>query len=318
MGYQQALADVAAALTEVNDLHDAFVIATTKLQDVTAKLQDITAQVTPPPPPPPPPPSPPPPTEDPRLVALQAQIGADKVGVYTGIETFNDAPAAFAEIASTLQAYGADFALVKMGEGSATWHNGDFASIRQAFFAHGLGCAPYWYCLPQGGQAQIDACIHLAQQFKLLILDCEDEYAGHDAELADLLNALAVAAPSALIIVSGYGDPITRFGPHGWPFHTVATAAKAVYQPQAYFGVWDVYNQHGVDAALQWCDNECAAAFGQAIVLQPAINVQGVKSLADFEAAGRYWKSFKASVVLWEYQQVTAQIVAAVKKGLHE
>lgn len=279
------------------------------LQQTQGKIADIIAQLTPAPPPPPPP------AIDPRLAKLQAQIGAAKVGVYTGVYTANYSWAQFEGIAVDLKNKGADFALVKMGEGGQVWHGGGFAGIRAQFVKHGLGCAAYWYCLPGGGQAQIDHCATLAQQVGMITLDVEDEYKGQGAALQALLDGVCNAAPDAVVIVTGYGDPIFAFG-NTFPHAVIRNSKITAYQPQAYFGVWSRYLRDGVHAALQWCDDECGLAYGQSIVLQPAINVQGVRSLLDFQEAGHFWRPFQASVVIWEYQQVTADIIAAVKRGL--
>lgn len=307
------VAAIQAAVSAVQSLTPALQSAQAQIQSaltlITQDLNTASAAAQPPPPPPPPP-------VDPRLVALQKQFGSDKVGVYTGVWTVNDSAAQFGDIATHLMSIGADFALVKMGQGASVWHGDDFAAIRSAFLQRKLGCAPYWYCTPDGGQVQTDYCAKLAKDFGVLVLDIEDEYAHQDIAMQQLLNGVTNAAPDAVVIVSGYGNPSSHFGVGGWPDHTFATAKVTAYQGQFYFGVWTRYLQGSVAAALQWGVDDCFQAFGKGIILQPAINVQGVKSLADFTAAGAFWKPFKASVVIWEYQQVTADIIAAVKKGL--
>lgn len=265
-----------------------------------------------------PPPPPPPPVVRTGLQKVQDWLGEKTVGVYIGVESHNWSQAQFSQAANTLKSWGADYALVKCGEGGMpVWYGGldGVAAVRKAFADQGLGCAPYWYCLPNGGQAQIDACVTIAKLAGGIVLDCEDEFAGQDVALAALLNGICDVAPDACIIVTGYGSPITRFGPHGWPYHTLATSKIAAYQPQLYFGVWDVYHRAGAHAAIDWGMAQCAQAYGANMVFQPAINIQGV-GLDAFQPAADYLKNWKASLCLWELTQGTAAILKALKTGI--
>lgn len=298
-------------------------IAQTALQ----AAKDALLTYTPPPPPPvvvaapaPPPPiiTPPPPTPlPPRGIArVQAWLGSKTVGVYCGIEFVNDRAAQYdAQVAQPLAAMGADYAIVKCADGATEWYDGTVAAIRSVFFKRGIGFAPYMWCVPGNQNATIRIAIHLAQVCGGVIFDMEDAWAGQDVEMAAILNAVRAAVPTACLIVTGYGDPLTKFGPTGFPFHTIATSKIDAYQPQWYIGVWDVYTQSGYEAAIDWGDKQCGAAFGPNFPLQPAIGLTKLRS-ADIAPLAAYVARWGTSVAVWEFEAATREIVQTLKAAV--
>jgi len=297
---------------------------TTKLVDAQNAIQQVIDYLNTPVPVPIPPPVPvPPPVVTPQpvpqppargLPAIQAWLGTNTLGVYVGIESVSWRAPDFAPVAENLANMNVDYALVKFGERGPEWYDGTLADIKNEFFKRGVGMAPYLYCLPSNVADSIAIANHMCQVCGGVVLDCEDEWQGHDAELATLLNTIRANNPNACIILSGYGDPHFRFGDN-YPHHTIATSGIDGYQPQLYFGVWDVYKQSGWQAAIDWGMTDCGSVLGQNMVMQPAITCEGV-DLAHFAPCATYLKRWHASMVLWEYQLVTPEIVAECKKGL--
>lgn len=122
--------------------------------------------------------------------------------------------------------------------------------------------------------------------------------------------------PKTPIIVSGFGDPITRFGAGGWPFKEMAYWADG-YGPQWYYGVWSVYADHGVKAAINWADSQCGAAFGERFPMVPELSIysiytdSGILPHHDITTGENYSKDWKAPVFWWEYSNMNASIAAA-------
>jgi hypothetical protein len=266
-----------------------------------------------------PPPSPAPTPVKPGLGRVQNWLGEKTVGVYFGTYTSEWRAPQFLQAAQTLKAWGADYGVVKFGidnEQSLEWYDGTAADIRNAFISQGLGMSPYLYILPSQVQRGIEVGVKLAKLCEGIILDLEDEWAGHDSEIDALVRGIRSQCPDACIIVSGYGDPIYKFGAGQWPFHVVSQADIVdAYQPQWYFGVWDLYKTKGYLGAINWGSEQCASAFGESIVIQPAIQIQGVDP-NDFEGCCQYLSRWHASVAIWEYEKCTASIIQACKKGM--
>lgn len=297
----------------------------TELTNIRDQLNTIIsdAEAAPPPPPPPPvvvppppPPSPPPVASPPSrgLAAIQGWLGDKTVGIYIGIESQEWTPSQFDQAAANIKSWGGDYGIVKIGEGAGQWYNGDIATLQQIFFRHGLGFAPYHYCLPGDSAANANIAAHAAKQCGGVILDIEDEFKGFDQDLATIFSGLRAQCPNEVIIMSGYGDPHYALG-DAYPHHTIATAPIDGYQPQWYIGVWDLYKSKGYLGAFSWGDRDIASVYGENVVLQPAISIQGIDP-NDFEGMAAFLKNWHASLAIWEYQQCNAAIVGACKKGI--
>ena len=288
---------------------------------IPSKFTSAPSQQTTGPPSPPPTPAPTGPVA-PGLARVQQWLGAKTVGLYFGVETANWRVEQFGAVAAQLQSWGVDYAMVKLGgDVGIEWYDGQLPAIRQAFLQHGVGMAPFIYCNPGAVGGDIQIATHCANVCGGVVFDIEDGWGGKDGQLAALLSTTRQNCPDACLILTGYGDPRYHFGVFGFPHSTLRDALHNhvldAYQPQWYFGVWDIHKQHGAIAAIDWGDQDVASIYGNDCVIQPAINCEGV-ALADFGAAAQYLKNWHAGVTIWEYQQVAANpgIISECKKGL--
>ena len=272
---------------------------------------------TPAPVPAPQPPPPPVPAPLTGLQRMQRWVGAQAVGVYLGIETVDWSMNDFANRANQFRDMGVDVAYVKVGEYGTEWYNGNFAAIRQIFLDRGVGCAPYLFCRPETWRGDLAIAVKMARLTGGVVLDCEEQFVNQGASLYNIVNGTRRSAPDACIIVSGYGDPLYAFGPK-WPFDAIRDADA--YQPQWYFGVWDAYKQHGYLGAIAWGDGQCADEFrrcglGDMFAIQPAVNVEGMDQ-ADYQGIAETLRRFTAGIVIWEAQQINANIIQQCRHGM--
>ena len=267
-----------------------------------------------------PPPTTLPANQNPSLARVQTWLGDKTVGVYFGTDTVTWRAPQFVGPAQEIKSWGADYGIVKFGADiGVEWYDGTVADIRKSFTDTGLGMAPYLYVNPGQVTNAAQIALHLCSVCEGVILDIEDGWGGYDSQLRYLLDTLHRGAPDACVILTGYGDPLYRFGQQGFP-HGVVKAALAqgvlhAYQPQWYFGVWDVYKNSGWQAAIDWGDADVASAYGADAILQPAISIEGVHP-SDFQPVAQYLKNWHAGIALWYKDQGTADIVHQLKAGL--
>jgi len=253
-----------------------------------------------------------------RLARVQAQIKPNAVGVYFGIETAPWRADTF--VSDTLAHFGShlpDYVIVKCGEWGIEWYDGTFPAIRAGFLARGVGCAPYIFARPQTTSADQQLAAKLAREAGIVILDCEEQWANDLGALPAFVAGVRHGAGDApVIIVSGYGDPKTAVP--GWDFRCLVAADA--YQPQWYFGVWDIYRTSGWQAAIDWGDGQVAqqmvaANLGADYPVQPALGLQGV-NFADIEPASHYLANWKAGLSIWEFQICSPSALDAARTGL--
>ncbi len=252
-----------------------------------------------------------------KLARLQQWTGINTLQTYLGIETVTWNIADFQAAALQAKQKNIDVVYVKCGEWGIEWYDQQFAQIRQRFLDAGVGCVPYWFCRPQALAADMAACIRLATIAGGICLDCEEQWIGYGALLRQLVSGIRAALPDTVIIISGYGDPLTALGTN-WDFSAIADADA--YQPQWYLGYWDVYHQSGWMTAIDWGDQQCATAFetsglGADFPINPAINLQGV-ALTDFWAIAQYLKHWRCGITLWEWQALSPRIAQIIRTAL--
>ncbi len=240
-----------------------------------------------------------------KLEAIERWIGTNKVGVYSGIETVDWSISDFITMRDRYLKLGVDYAAIKFGEW-IEWYDTRVDAIGKVFQDKGIQVVPYWFCRPQNVLNDIRYCVMLAKKYKGVMLDCEEQFRGYSAQLKQLIDGIAAQVPDAVIIVTGYGDPVYAFG-WSWDFSSIENAHG--YQPQWYIGAWTPYYQNGWQYAIEWGDKQCAQAFEHfgltdMYPIQPAINTRGVK-LSDLQPLAKYLMSFKDGVMVWEYQEST-------------
>lgn len=260
------------------------------------------------------------PTNAERLARIQHQLGVSSYGIYLGVETFHWTLTDWHAYLNKLVALSTnkpDYVIVKCGEWGNEWYGGQFPAIRALFLASGIGCVPYFFNRPDTWQQDAAICAKLAKLAGIVILDCEEQFVNHSDALRGLVQRVrSQAGADPVIIVSGYGDPDTAVP--NWDFTCLQYADG--YQPQWYIGWWDLYHQKGIAAAIHWGDGQIAhrfqaAGLGTDYPIQPATSVTNVKP-ADCEALGAYLLAgWRASVAVWEAQDITATECAAFRQA---
>jgi hypothetical protein len=256
-----------------------------------------------------------------KLAHLQTWLHPETLGVYVGIEDEN---VVNADYQALMEKYAGkvDYLAIKCYEFGSK-NNGLWMDLRQlandANAAH-IGIAPYIFCHPDDPTLDIMRAVECAEMFGGVILDCEEQFIGHGTELYEIVHGVREAVPDAIILISGYGDPVTAFydghGGSSWPFDAIRDADG--YQPQWYLGWWNVYIQgHNYQRAVQWGDAQCGVAFVQygltdSFPISPAMNLVGLNGddigpLADYLRA-----NWQASVMVWEEQDITPEILTVL------
>ena len=177
----------------------------------------------------------------------------------------------------------------------------------------GLGFVPFIYEVPDSSTRDAEICSEIGNDCGIVVVDMEVEYAGYDAAMRDFGDVFRRNNPNTPIIVSGFGDPITRFGAAGRSrrWHTGPMTASAVVH-----GLWSVYAESGVKAAINWAD-ERGAAFGRNFPLVPELSIysgytrSGILPDRDITTGENYAKNWKAPVFCGEYSNMNASIAAA-------
>jgi hypothetical protein len=255
------------------------------------------------------------------MASVTAQLNG--VGVYVGNGWFDwSAPARRFALAK-VRAWGFDFICPKVGGYGRTWYQ-DEAQLRDwADDARsvGLGFIPFLYTVPDTGEADARLAAQMAKTVGIVCVDMEDEWGANEksgpagykgAQMAAFGRVYRQEAGPAPVIVTGYGDPITRFGPanSGFPYAEMAVWADA-YSPQWYIGVYSRYHKGGVGAALDWGVAECQQALGADYSICPSIDLEcsytpdSLFPLADTNLLMARMRTYNAPVFVWEYGLMT-------------
>jgi len=157
----------------------------------------------------------------------------------------------------------------------------------------------------------------------IVVVDMEDEWGPkekgspqgyHGAEMAEFGRIYRQEAGALPIVVTGYGDPITRFGPAGTGFPNAEMAAWIdAYSPQWYIGVYRRYHQSGVKAALDWGKDEVNQALPAGFPICPSVDVtcsytpDKKMPLPDVVEMMRELAVYNAPVFVWEYAMMTGE-----------
>ena len=135
----------------------------------------------------------------------------------------------------------------------------------------------------------------------------------HGAEMASFGRIYRQEAGDLPIIVTGYGDPITRFGPAATAYPNAEMAVwMDAYSPQWYIGVYSRYKKGGVGAALDWGKDECRQALGADFPTCPSVDLScsytpdGLFPLPDTRTMMETLRSYQAPIFVWEYGLMTA------------
>jgi hypothetical protein len=251
-----------------------------------------------------------------NLAAVTKQLWG--TGLFVGNEFLNWSDATRQNVFAQIHGWGFGFVCPKVGGNGSTWYTSDqqLRSWRDAAHGVGLGFVPFIYSVPSSSTRDAQICSEIGNDCGIVVVDMEDEYAGANAAMVNFGNVFRSLNPNTPIIVSGYGDPITRFGAGGWPFAEMAYWADA-YGPQWYYGVWSVYHSSGVKAAINWADSQCAQAFGANFPLSPEMSIysiytsSGILPTGDITTGENYAKNWKAPIFWWEYSNMNATIAAA-------
>ena len=226
------------------------------------------------------------PPPSPGLAAVTAVLSG--VGLYVGNEWFDWDDAARRFALARIRAWGFDFVCPKVGGYGRTWYR-DEAHLRgwaESARGIGLGLVPFLYTIPETGDQDARIAAQIARVTGIVSVDMEDEWGTNTGGGKPGYQGAAMAAFGARyrreagglpIIVTGYGDPLTRFGPAatGFPHAEMASWADA-YSPQWYIGVFARYHKGGVQAALDWVRSECRQALGPDFPLCPSVGVESI------------------------------------------
>jgi hypothetical protein len=251
-----------------------------------------------------------------NLAAITKQLWG--TGLFVGNEFLHWSNTTRRRVFAQIRHWKFDFVCPKVGGYGSTWYSSDRELRAWRNYAHdvGLGFVPFIYSVPHSATRDAEICSELGHDCGIVVVDMEDEYAGAHSAMAHFGSVFRHSSPHTPIIVSGYGDPITAFGAGGWPFREMAYWADG-YGPQWYYGVWSVYHQHGVRAAINWADAQCAEAFGKQFPMVPALSIysgysrSGILSARDLTTGENYAKRWKAPVFWWEYGRMNGSIAAA-------
>ena len=275
--------------------------------------------------------SPPAPTQTaalPRGLAAVTSV-LHGVGVYVGNEWADWDNTARRFALARIRAWGFDFVCPKIGGYGRTCYETEAELRGWAEDARGvgLGFIPFLYTIPETGDADASLAAQMAQTIGIVCVDMEDEWGAHEKGAAPGYRGAQMASFGAVyrreagalpIVVTGYGDPVTRFGPAdtGFPHAEMAAWADA-YSPQWYIGVYSRYKKggmgnSGVQAALDWGRAECRQALGADFPICPSVDLNcsytpdHLLPLADTRLMMESLRSGPVPIFVWEYGEMTA------------
>jgi hypothetical protein len=242
-------------------------------------------------------------------------------GLYIGNEFRNWSDDQRANNFAVIQSWGFDFVSPKVGGYGVTWHQSweQLLAWRDFAWNVGLGFAPFIYSIPSTYYRDAQICSQITNAVGVAIVDMEDEWVGTQARdaMAAFGRVYRLYNPNDAIVVTGYGDPITRFGRGVFPSAQMTAWADA-YSPQWYYGVWSVYHNYGVIAAINWADNECGIEFGWDYAMCPSFSIYTIyggrrilpdQDIRTGEVYGRNWR---APIIWWEWSDMNAAIASQI------
>jgi hypothetical protein len=239
-------------------------------------------------------------------------------GLYIGNEFLNWSDQTRFNVFAQVANWGFYFVSPKVGGYGVTWHRDDnqLRSWRDACWSNGIGFAPFIYSVPNSRVRDAQICSEIANAVGVAIVDMEDEWARAYGAMTEFGNVFRSYNPYDAIIVTGYGDPITRFGRGVFPSQQLTAWADG-YSPQWYYGVWSVYNNYGVIAAINWADNECGQEFGWPFAMCPSFSIytifhgRRILSDQDISTGEEYGWNWQAPIIWWEYSDMNDEIAYA-------
>jgi hypothetical protein len=228
-------------------------------------------------------------------------------GLYIGNEYYNWSDSTKAAVHAQVAAWGFDFVSPKVGGYGSTWYGTDdqLRYWRDTAWNVGIGYAPFIYSVPNSYTRDAQICSEITNAVGVAIADMEDEWAYAYSAMTAWGNVYRFYNPYDAVIVTGYGDPITRFGRGVFPGSQLAAWCDG-YSPQWYYGVWTIYHNYGVIAAIDWADAECGDTFGWSYPLCPSMSIYsswngGILPLHDMSVGEQYSWNWQAPIIWWEY-----------------
>lgn len=254
------------------------------------------------------------------IAAVNAAVKG--VGCYVGNQWLDWSETARRYAMARVRDWGFDFICPKVGGYGMTWYQspGQLAGWSDSARAIGLTFVPFIYSVPDTYASDARICAELARTVGIAVVDMEDEWGAKEgsppgykgAEMAEFGRIYREQAGDLPIVVTGYGDPITRFGPAGSGFPNAEMAAwMDAYSPQWYIGVYSRYHKNGVKAALDWGKDECIQALGAGFPICPSVDLSCLWTtdhrmpLSDVLEMMAELAVYNAPVFAWEYAQIT-------------
>ncbi len=251
------------------------------------------------------------------------------VGVYIGNEWLDWSEDARRFVLARIRSWGFDFVCPKIGGYTMTWYTGQAQLLgwAEAARAVGLGFVPFLYTIPETRVGDAQMAAEMANVTGIAVIDMEDEWGAKEKDLPQGYKGAEMAEFGRIyralsdkpVIVTGYGDPITRFGKAavGFPYAEMAAWADA-YSPQWYIGVYRRYHTGGVKAALDWGKDECNQVLGPFFPICPSIDLECIYTpdhlfpLPDTLELMAAMRTYGAPVFVWEYGTMTGQHAEAL------
>jgi hypothetical protein len=231
-------------------------------------------------------------------------------GLYIGNEYYNWSDSYKAAVHAQVANWGFNFVCPKVGGYGYTWYGTDdqLRAWRDSAWNVGLGYAPFIYSVPSTYYRDAQICSEITNAVGIAVVDMEDEWAYQYSAMTNFGNVYRSYNPYDPIVVTGYGDPITRFGSGVFPASQMTAWADG-YSPQWYFGVWSIYYYNGVYAAINWADNECGQTFGWSYPECPSYSIYsqwygGFVPDSDLSNAEEYGWNWQAPIWWWEYSDM--------------
>jgi hypothetical protein len=135
-------------------------------------------------------------------------------GLYVGNEWQNWSEQTRFDVISQVASWGFYFISPKVGGYGYTWYGTDdqLRGWRDAAWGNGIGFAPFIYSIPSTRVRDAQICSEIANAVGIAIVDMEDEWARAYSAMTEFGSVFRSYNPYDAICVTGYGDPITRFG----------------------------------------------------------------------------------------------------------
>ena len=245
------------------------------------------------------------------------------VGVYVGNDWFDWDDTSRRWAMAKVRTWGFDFICPKVGGYGRTWYRdtGHLRHWAESARGVGLGFVPFIYTIPDTGADDAKIAAEMANTVGIACVDMEDEWGAHEkddtpgykgAQMAEFGRIYRDLAGPRPIIVTGYGDPVTRFGKDidGFPNSEMAAWMDA-YSPQWYIGVYSRYHKGGVKAALDWGKDEVRQVLGPDCPIAPSIDLScsytpdNLFPINDTLTLMADMRTYNAPIFVWEYGMMT-------------